>query len=181
MAGRKIAVSELGGAAVAEIRQRLARDASGLGDVLVDQALERIDQGGDSEHRYPEMWATRTGMGYRAGGEPLSDTGSLKGSLFGVVEVDGLTIKIGLRSNVEYALHHQVGFSTDGPNFIPLTQRARRDHRTGVDPETEGLVEGEDYVIAWAGVTVPQRKIFNMPPENARDIAEAVRVAIARG
>lgn len=159
-----------------EIARRLER--SRLGEVLLDQALERIDQAGDSEHRYPELWATKRGIGYRQGGEPLQDTGRLKQSLHTETIATGDGIRVSLRSGVSYAELHQHGGKTKGPNFIPLTLKARRTHRTGVDPKTEGLIEGEDYVMAWGGVTVPQRKIFNLPPENVRDIKRSIVRAI---
>lgn len=178
MVALSVPMSRLGKATAEKIRRRLL--SSGLEQVLVEQALDRIDQRGDSEHRYPELWATRVGLGYRQGGEPLSDRGGsgLKGSLGGVTESTDTGVRIRLTTNERYALFHQSGFTTSGPNFIPLTRKAARDHRPGGNPREEGLEYGVDYVMAWKGVTVPQRKIFNMPPENRRDLADAVVAAL---
>jgi len=61
-----------------------------------------------------------------------------------------------------------------------MSAKGAKRHINGRNPEDEGLVEGKDYIIAWNGVDVPQRKIFNMPPENRQELANAVVDAITR-
>lgn len=197
--------------------------------VLAAQAVRRIDQGGDSQHKYPELWATTRSFvapkssakgknlgsdskrlknvvvtqHYRAGGQPLFDRGPLKASLRGRQK----NIRNGVRLILEGSLiaaYHNEGFKTDGPNFIPLTlagarlshqhlyvmreiskiKKQQKKHRGTMKfigalraekvkerkLEQIGLVEGIDYIMAWRGVNVPQRKIYNMPPENVEEL-----------
>ena len=42
------------------------------------------------------------------------------------------------------------------------------------------LKEGKDYIIAWDGVEVPQRKIFNTPPENIKALSKNIGRAIKK-
>ncbi len=195
-------------AAQALARLRLA----GIDKILPKQAKRRIANHGDSEHRYPDLWDHP--KSFRKGGEPLSDTGSLFNALTGKIELDGNKIKITLvvPASFKYALYHQSGFSTKGPNFIPLTVRAK-ENATRFKPlvtafaaarrqvnamrgtpgfipalkkerlaqdrmESAGFIEGETYIMAWKGVNVPQRKIFNLPPENVEEIRDAIARAL---
>lgn len=171
-------VARLGQTVERELISRLQR--SRLGDVLVSQAVRRIKSRGDSEHKYPDLWSTgKQGKGesYRAGGDPLQDTGPLMASLTAKTEPTERGVKLTLMSPLKHAQYQQRGFTTEGPNFIPLTRKAARTHRKGQDPKDEGLEEGVDYIMAWNGVTVPQRKIYNMPPEDAAELrAETERV-----
>ena len=41
-------------------------------------------------------------------------------------------------------------------------------------------IEGKDYIIAWDGVEVPQRKIFNTPPENIKALSKNIGRAIKK-
>lgn len=169
----------LGRTATAEVRRRLR--AARLDQVLVSNAKRRVRNRGDSTHRYPDLWASRRGLGYRQGGSPLQDTGRLLASLTGRTTPTSTGVRVSLIDGSGYGVMHQNGFKTDGPNFIPLTLRARRRHRKGANPEDEGLVRGEDFIMAWHGVDVPQRKIFNMPPEDAAELSEAATVAMGVG
>jgi len=148
-----------------------------LGEVLVAQAQRRIENGGDSEHRYPDLW-DHPGS-FRRGGEPLLTEGFMQG-LSGWVDEITEGIKIVLGGTLIH-IYHQHGFETKGPNFIPLTLKARRTHRKGQDPKKEGLVPGEDYIMAWGGVKVPQRKVFNLPQEDKAEIIAEVQFALAGG
>jgi len=190
--------------------------AARLDLVLPAQAKRRIANSGDSEHHYPDLWDNP--KSYRSKGEtPLSDTGGagLEGSLTGKMEQTGpseVTIRLVVPERFRYALYHQSGFSTKGPNFIPLTVKAkeaatlfkplvtvlsaarkkvraasgtasfiaalREERRAQEAMESAGFIEGETYIMAWQGVTVPQRKIFNLPPENVEEIREAVTRAL---
>lgn len=156
----------------------------GLGQILLSQARRRMANGGDSEHRYPDLWG-HPGS-FRRGGQPLMDTGMTAAGLSGTDEVvpDGVTATL---HGPLHALYHQHGYKTRGPNFIPLTLKARRTHQKGRNPRDEGLEPWDeetgkgDYIMAWKGVDVPQRKIFNMPREDREEITETVAMAISKG
>ena len=168
--------SRVGSAVVREVSERLPRAQIHL--ILVAQARRRMANGGDTDFRYPELW-DHPGS-YRQGGQPLLDTGLLAASLNGTTEERPGGLRATLQGPV-HAVYHQNGFTTKGPNFIPLTLKAKRTHRRGANPRDEGLEEGKDYIMAWNGVTVPQRKIYNMPPENRAEIVESLQMAIAEG
>jgi hypothetical protein len=156
-----------------EIRRRLASPA--LGSLLVSFAERRVFDKGDSEHRYPDLWDDP--RSYRAGEQPLLDTAAMIGSLRGeyAASPNGGTWALAVPENQKHALYHQTGFETEGPNFIPLTREAGRRHRKGRNPEDEGLVEGTDYIMAWGGVSVPERRIFNWPDEDRADFEYGIR------
>jgi phage gpG-like protein len=196
-----------------QVRRRL-KD-SRVEQVLVSQAKRRIDQGGDSTVVYPSLWADQVDS-YRSGGQPLKDIGELYNGLSAEKEVGHDSIKLRLVSPHAYAKAHQEGFSTKGPNFIPLTRKAVRNYsifrrlmrarsfvtkeyrrlrkagRSGrltmhlirrqreLDRQLEaaGFIEGETYIMAWQGVTVPARPIFNMPPENVEELVDEIAATI---
>lgn len=159
-----------------QVQARLTQAGPALAELLRSQAVRRIENSGDSQHRYPELWATRTGLGVRAGGRPLDDRGILKNSLYGRHERTsrGMSVSLAVGETGRYAVFHQAGFSTPGPNVIPLSFRARR-FRTVAAMRAAGLRRGTDYLVARRGVTVPQRKLYNMPPENRFEIAAELR------
>ena len=170
-----VELSKLGSEVARISRGLIAR--SRPDQILVGQAKRRMAAGGESEHKYPELWEPKKAKSYRTGGQPLLDNGMLRNSLSGF----SIETSEGVRSwliGPLVAKYHQEGFSTEGPNYIPLTLKGRRDHTNGENPEDEGLVDGVDYIIAWNGVTVPQRKIFNLPPEDVEEIAESIRFAL---
>ncbi len=98
----------------------------------------------------------------RKGGQPLRDNGAAMASFVSVVDYsDGLlTIKVG--SPLPYAKYHHDGFSTSGPNYIPLTDAARGGWN-------EKLIPGYDYAIV-QGVTVPARPIVRATPGNIEEL-----------
>lgn len=163
-----------------EIRRRLESPA--LGQVLVAMATRRVENSRDSEISYPDLWASSVPGHYRSGGRPLWDTGSMIASLRGEFTraSQGGTWALAVSENQQHAIYHQRGFSTDGPNFIPITRRAALLHRKGRNPRNEGLTPGEDYIMAWKGVTVPARPIFNWPPEDRQDFEDALRRLISQ-
>lgn len=160
-----------------EVRRRLASPA--LGSLLVSFATQRAFEKGDSEHRYPDLWDEP--RSYRHGGQPLLDSTAMVSSLRGeyAASPNGGTWALAVPENQKHALYHQAGFSTAGPNFIPLTREAGRRHRKGRNPEDEGLVEGTDYIMAWNGVTVPQRKLFNWPDEDRAAFEAGIRSLVS--
>ena len=101
---------------------------------------------------------------YRNGGQPLRNTGKMERSL----SANGSRVPSGLRvtlRGVKYALYQDRGFKTSGPNYIPLSMRGVRRHGTGRNPNAEGLKAGQDYMMAWKGVTVPSRP-FLLPTKS---------------
>tara|TARA_R100001126_G_C4814672_1_gene143652 strand:- start:50 stop:607 length:558 start_codon:yes stop_codon:yes gene_type:complete len=153
-------------------------EGNALGNVLRSQAVARMKAGRDSTHTYPDLWANEVPGHYRAGGQPLQNTGRLMAALHSSTETRSGGVSVSLLDGTGYGVYHQSGFKTDGPNYIPLSLKGARQHVNGRNPEEEGLVEGKDYIIAWNGVDVPQRKIYNMPPENKKELGEAVVNAI---
>lgn len=174
--GVNVRPSRLGRAIKAEVTKRLQEAAPALAQILVAQAKRRISSGGDSTHRYPDLWPNP--KSYRAGGQPLRNTGQLMNGLTGQAMNVGEGIRLRLKSAHIHAQYHQHGYKTKGPNFIPLTRKAARKHVKGRNPKDEGLKAGTDYIMAWGGVTVPQRKIFNMPPEDMAELQEAAKQAV---
>jgi phage gpG-like protein len=121
-----------------------------------------------------------TGASYRNGGQPLRDTGNLQRSLSAKSSLDGPG-RIGITiAGALYGLFHEQGFSTSGPNFIPLTRKGKRTHATGANPRSEGLLPGRDYIMARKGVTVPKRPF--LVPTNAEwaDIGRTIRLGLAK-
>lgn len=101
---------------------------------------------------------------FRAGGKPLWDTGILVSSIthYTTTTPNGATVEIG--SPLAYGLYHQQGIDTKGPNYIPLTRRARK----GWNPK---LVPGYDYIVLQK-VRVPKRVWMQFTDLNKRDIRE---------
>ena len=95
-------------------------------------------------------------VSYRAGGQPLRDTGSLARSLGASATNNGSRLRLTMHGN-KYGLYQDRGFKTNGPNYIPLTKKGKRNHGTGQNPNKEGLVRGKDFKMAWKGVRVPAR------------------------
>lgn len=169
------------GGITAEIRKRI--QGGGLRTILRDQAVVRLKNSGDSVVKYRELWATRNSLGYRAGGTPLIDTGRLRNGLQGHSEPIRGGVRLRLASDVPYAKKHQEGFVNKGPNFIPLTKKASRYKFEGmgfkmmrVSAINAGLKEGKknDFIILKRDAVVPARPIFNMAPENTRELSNLV-------
>ncbi len=122
---------------------------------------------------------------YRKGGKPLRDNGFLMASRFTkyafVFEGESTTIIV-IASNAIYAGWQHSGFKTKGPNFIPLTLKARRRHVLHQNPFLEGLEYGVDYIMAWHGVDVPARPIIDYAdPVNRKQIGDVIRHSIKKG
>lgn len=154
-------------------------------DVLMaNQAKRRIRNSGDSEVSYPPLWADSFPGHYRAGGKPLWDRGFLINGLSGKRApkgVDGVTYTVTTThpGNDLVGVYQQAGFSTKGPNFIPLTLKASRIHLTGNDPFTEGLIPGIDFIVITKGVTIPPRPISRTAPEDLAEIRVEIAEAVA--
>ena len=124
-------------------------------DKHIDENYGRASNGGKIAH------LPLSSIGFRRGGQPLRNTGALARSLAADARMKKGVITIQMRG-LHYGLYQDRGFKTKGPNFIPLNNRAVVRHATGRNPQSEGLVAGKDYLMAWRGVTVPARP-FIMP------------------
>lgn len=138
--------------------------ASGMRTRVVQTRVKRKTPSGDTVYTMGskvirEYRITQTS--YRAGGQPLRDTGNLYRSLSATGSANGGNLRLTM-SGMRYGLYQDRGFRTKGPNYIPLTRKGVRQHGTGNNPRAEGLVGGRDYLMAWKGVTVPSRP-FIMP------------------
>lgn len=136
----------------------------------LERAQKRLDRLGGS-----------AGRSYRAGGKPLLDT---RNHIYNTLHSTGTTptstgIKATLRGSFA-ALYQHHGFKTKGPNFIPLTLHARRTHKPGANPNDEGLIKGQDYIMKWDGVEVPARPIFRVAPEDKKDIIKTIKIHLKR-
>lgn len=116
---------------------------------------------------------------FRAGGRPLRDTGKLIGSLGASASGGGDRITLTMRGN-KYGLWQDRGFTTKGPvHYIPLTKRGRSKHKTGGNPDAEGLVRGKDYVT-WGSkkkprrITVPSRPFILPTRADVLDLGRSI-------
>jgi len=115
--------------------------------------------------------------GYRNGGQPLRDTGKLFGSLNakGASAADKIVLTMRGR---KYGLYQDKGFTTSGPNYIPLTLKGKRKHGTGNNPRREGLSPGRDYFMARRGVTVPARPFILPTREDLRTLGTTIYLGL---
>jgi len=100
---------------------------------------------------------------YRNGGQPLRNTGKLLGSLNAKSATKSGGFRITMRGE-GYGIYQDMGFSTSGPNFIPLTKAASRKADSKA-ARAAGMTRGSDYLRARKGVRVPARP-FIMPTRN---------------
>jgi phage gpG-like protein len=140
----------------------------------------RIAKAGDRLRKAQER--AYNAASYRRGGNPLLDTGRLRASFFTkynfVFEAEKAAVVV-IASSAFYAKWHQTGFKTKGPNFIPLSLKAKREHERGVNPAHEGLEYGVDYVMAWRGVKVPARPMIDYAdPVNKLEIEGTIKLHI---
>lgn len=101
--------------------------------------------------------------GYRNGGQPLRNTGSLLNSVNAVTKSGRNGLRITMRGN-GYGRFQDAGFVTSGPNYIPLTKNAAR-KRDSKSARSAGLMSGSDFLRAKRGVRVPARP-FILPTRN---------------
>lgn len=169
------------GQTFAALNQRILRRAvNAAATTQLQQVADAFRNGGQPSRKWPALSMKR---GYRAGGQPLVDTGQLRASFFSkertVSRKEAVSV---IASSAFYAAWHQDGFHTQGPNYIPLTLRGRTLHHKGADPASEGLVRGKDYLMAWKGVNVPKRPMIDYrDPVNKREIEAAIQSAITKG
>lgn len=121
-----------------------------------------------------------TGKSYRAGGQPLRDTGNLQRSITAKAALVGPTRVQVTLAGALYGIFHEMGFRTGGPNFIPLTRKGKREHATGRNPNAEGLTRGKDFIMAWNGVEVQKRPFLVPTNTEWAEIARSIRLGLAR-
>ena len=120
------------------------------------------------------------GKSYRAGGQPLRDTGNLVRSLGARAQRSGETQLEIVLTGPLYAIFHELGFETEGPNYIPLTRKGVRSHATGANPNAEGLTQGKDFIMAWNGVKVPARPFLVPTTSEWSDIGRTIRLGLQK-
>ena len=163
---------------IAKGRSQLAK---ALNAKQFDAAVKKI---GSHEERFKKASALAVAAeSYRKGGKPLRDNGFLMASFFtkyAFVFEEAGTALIVVASAAIYAGWQHSGFKTKGPNFIPLSLKARRHHVLHQNPNAEGLEQGVDYIMAWKGVDVPARPIIDYAdPVNKKQIGDVIRRSIA--
>lgn len=130
-------------------------------------------KGKNGKVRMKTLYGIET-VGYRTGGQPLRDTGNLARSLGADCSGYGAS-RLGIKLRGEkYGLFQDRGFTTKGPNYIPLTKKGKRGHGTGNNPNNEGLARNKDYLMAWKGVTVPSRPFILPLREDLRTLGQTI-------
>lgn len=81
--------------------------------------------------------------GFRNGGVPLRNTGRGMNSLRGKCLLDGKNLRIRIRGE-RYMAYHEHGFTTRGPNFIPLTKKGARLGSKAAAIKAKHRRDGED-------------------------------------
>ena len=169
--------------------------AGSVAGILAKQAAERIRSGGSDIGGYAPLWANTArimvGKGkrrreithYRKGGSPLRDTGRLLQSLNSRLEATGNGCLLILRA-INYAILQPKGFPTSGPNFIPFTRKAIKEHAASKRPKPKRRatstypVSKPDGLVVGKGVTVPARPILVMTPKAKREVARTIARAL---
>ena len=182
-----------------EVRKVLRKFS--VASILVDRSKLRIRNGGDSEIKYPELWAVKEGVGYRKKGKALRDTGMLMSMLSVDTNQSGHgDVAWTLTDGTGYGVKHQEGFINKGPIAIALSARARLPIKNMGEPphdiaflDSMGFEEAPnlesaknpkkgslkyDYYIIEDGAKVPARPIANNPPEDIKAIVNHVKRAI---
>jgi len=175
------------------IREALKSPAvvDGLAYLTVEQRRRHIRDGEGRDGQFEPIkplegrwkdsrgrWHTK--QGYRNGGKPLRDTGWLMNSQGADGSVQGESIVLTLKG-AHYGAYQNAGFTTKGPNFIPLTRKAARAGSAGAAGAAGGF-RGRDFIIARRGVTVPARNFIE--PTSAdfhafgRNIYTGLRLAL---
>jgi hypothetical protein len=128
--------------------------------------------------RFVREWLIR-GESYRNGGQPLRNTGNMLREMGATATYRGGKIRVRMLGP-KYALFQDKGFTTRGPNYIPLTRKGVRGHGTGQNPEAEGLTRGRDFKMAWKGVTVPARPFILPTSDDVVDMGKSIFRALRR-
>jgi phage gpG-like protein len=137
------------------------------------RTVSYIDKNGKTRRRTEYLIET---PGYRNGGQPLRDTGRLANSVNARSERQTNGIRLVLRG-LKYGLFQDMGFSTSGPNYIPLTKRGSR-YNSSKSARDAGMRPGQDFTGSKRGVTVPGRP-FLLPTRNDKhDIGVSIKLGL---
>lgn len=154
------------------------RNQRATGEISTTKAREKLRHQAQ-RRRYARELARIGANPYRRGGKPLRDTGALEASItYAVRPTDEGGVAVVVGTPLAYGRYQQDGFTTKGPNFIPLTRKALKKPR-GAAPK--GLIRGVDYVMA-GKVTVPPRPFVRLTAANREEVmAEAAAALNAAG
>lgn len=110
---------------------------------------------------------------YRRGGKPLLDTrqGYAAVSTTAEGKLPELTVRVRAPA---YMVYQHAGFTTKGPNFMPVSLLAKRIHQKGRNPRAEGLFKGKDFWIFRNGVTIPPRPFAKLGPKYMQRVAKTI-------
>lgn len=156
----------------AEVKQRADRSSKRASkayrDGRISESEKKKIQARAREMRKRSREAASGGLPdrARASSSPLRDNGGLMSSIRADVQADGPRVRITIGSPAPHAEYHHNGFSTTGPNYIPLTQAAQK----GWNPR---LIPGWDYIVL-RGVTVPARPIVRLSARNREEIVNTL-------
>jgi len=193
MATIRVKAKDLPRVVAREVRNRLSNPV--VASVLVDLAKKRIVAGRDSTVTYPELWSTKSKIGFRKGGQPLRDTGRLVNMLSVKVSNTPRGVRWTLTDGTGYGIKHQKGFVNKAPIAVPLNAKTKR-----VIPsesphdikalESLGLRRAKtkrdamlspdkfDFYVLENDARVPARPIANDPPEDIKEITGVIKDAL---
>lgn len=160
-----------------QVVQGIATVASAWMQDHIDENKGRGAGGVTVPHKPLKTVSSLFQTSYRAGGQPLRNTGKLQRSLSATGTSSGNNLRLTLRG-MRYGLYQDRGFKTKGPNYIPLTRKGARQHGTGNNPNAEGLKRGKDFLMAWKGVTVPSRPFILPTREDLRSFGKSVYLGL---
>ena len=113
---------------------------------------------------------------YRNGEQPLRNTAFMWENMNARSEAKQDGFNVTLRGPI-YAIYQDKGFTTKGPNYIPLTKKGRR-HAKGRNPADEKMKRGKDYFMARKGVTVPARPFLLPTREDMRMVGRSLYLGL---
>lgn len=155
---------------------------AGIAKVVQSSAQRHIAEGAGREGQFKPLkllfgrWQDKKGVwheqaGYRNGGQPLRDTGNLMRSLRGHAAATdgGMEITI---TGAQYGAYQERGFTTKGPNLIPLTRKGVRS--IGAGNAFLKAKKGKDYIIARNGVTVPARPYLMPTKDDMKELGLSI-------
>ena len=185
MSSRSVTIKNLGTEVAERLKSRIVDKQ--IGHVLVSNAQRRIANSGDSEIKYETLWATKVGLGHRAGGEPLRSTGALMAGLDQRTVATTFGVRLTVIDGAGYGVKHQEGFVNMPPIAVPLNASAEQI----IPPDSPhdiaqiramGLEEGEDadFIVLHKPATVPARPIHRMAPEDIEELTNTI-TDIAKG
>lgn len=154
--------------------------AQGRAEAAYERVLDKIDDGRltgakaiqAKRQARRKLRLSRTGFPelHRRDGEPLRDSGTLYNSIRHTVSKTKRGASTTIGSPLIYGLYQQRGINTKGPNYIPLTLKAKKGW-------SKRLVRGWDYIIAPHGVKVPPRVWMRFTDRDKRDVRESFAAA----